>query len=171
MTASGTAKAGAAALVILQLLLLAALVLAPFGGWWPRNPGVLAIALLLTVVGLVIAAWGILGLGPALTASPIPKEHTTLVTGGLYGIVRNPIYSGLMIIGFGLLVFGASWWHLATWAALIVLLAVKARWEERMLEAAHPDFAVYAARVGRFLPGIGLRHSSASQGKSQGKSQ
>lgn len=157
-------RVGAAVLVALQLLLLAALVIEPYGGWWPRNALVLAVAAALVVAGLAIAVWGIIGLGPALTASPIPKENAQLVTHGLYGLVRNPIYSGLMILGAGLVVFGASWWHLATWIALIVLLAVKARWEERMLAAEHPEFAVYAQRVGRFIPGLGRWRPTAPTG-------
>ena len=48
-----------------------------------------------------------------------------------------------------------GFWHLALWIALVSLLAGKARWEERMLLDEHPDYAEYAARVGRFLPGIG----------------
>lgn len=155
MSTNGPARAGAAGLVILQLILLVALVLEPFGALWPRSVIVIALAAISTVFGLVVALWGIIGLGPALTASPIPKDRAPLVTHGLYGLVRNPIYTGLMIIGAGLVVFGASWWHLATWIALIVLLAGKARWEERMLGAAHPDFAAYAERVGRFIPGMG----------------
>jgi len=41
------------------------------------------------------------------------------------------------------------------WFALLALLAVKARWEERMLAATHTDYAAYAAATGRFVPGIG----------------
>lgn len=165
MSRSGTARAGAASLVFLQLVFLVALVLEPTGHWWSRNALVLTIAAVLIIAGFVVSFWGIIGLGPALTASPIPKEKATLVTHGLYGLVRNPIYTGLMIIGAGLVVFGASWWHLATWVALIVLLAIKARWEERMLGAAHPDFAAYAARVGRFMPGIGRWRDDSQTGQ------
>lgn len=157
-------RAVAAGLVALQLVLLAALVLEPFGNWWARSVLVLVIAAVLIFGGLVIAVVGIVGLGPALTASPIPKEQAPLVTHGLFGLVRNPIYSGLMIIGLGLVVFGASWWHLATWIALIVLLAFKARWEERMLGDAHREFTAYAERVGRFVPGVGKwRRASADE--------
>lgn len=116
---------------------------------------VVVIAGILLFCGFVIAVWGVIGLGPALTASPIPKDQAQLVTHGLFGVVRNPIYSGLMIAGAGLVVFGASWWHCATWVALVLLLAAKSRWEERMLAAAHADFAGYAGRVGRFIPGVG----------------
>jgi protein-S-isoprenylcysteine O-methyltransferase Ste14 len=90
-----------------------------------------------------------------LTASPIPRKNAGLVTGGIYGVVRNPIYTGLLLAGLGLVVFGASLWHIVTWLALLALLAGKARWEERMLRARHPDFDAYAARVGRFVPGVG----------------
>lgn len=160
MTTSGAprndaSRAGAASLVALQLGLLAALILEPYGGWWPRNPAVLIVTGVLVLAGLIIASGGLLSLGSSLTASPIPKDHAALVIRGPFGVVRNPIYSGLMIAGAGLVVLGASWWHLATWIALIVLFAVKARWEERMLAARHPEFAAYAQRVGRFIPGIG----------------
>ena len=151
--------------MILQLVLIVALVLEPFGGGWPRNTLVLVIAAVVIVAGLAIATWGIVGLGPALTASPIPKDEAKLVTHGIYGVVRNPIYTGLMITGSGLVVFGASWWHLATWVALIALLAIKARWEERMLGNAHPDFAAYAQRVGRFVPGVGRWHQHVATGE------
>ncbi|MEO6942178.1 MAG: isoprenylcysteine carboxylmethyltransferase family protein [Terrimesophilobacter sp.] len=155
MTRSGSARAGAAILVALQVVLLAALVVEPPGPWWPRNALVLIVTGVLIVIGLTLASGGVISLGSSLTASPIPKESASLVTIGPFGLVRNPIYTGLMIIGAGLVVFGASWWHLATWAALVLLLALKARWEERMLGAAHPEFAEYAHRVGRFIPGIG----------------
>jgi protein-S-isoprenylcysteine O-methyltransferase Ste14 len=145
----------AAGLVVLQLLLLAALLFEPRGSWWPLDPPALIVAAMLAGAGFVIAVWGIVGLGHALTASPIPRPEASLVTHGVYGLVRNPIYSGLMLGGLGLVVFGASWWHLATWVALVVLLAVKTRWEERMLVAAHPEFDDYAQRVGRFLPRVG----------------
>jgi protein-S-isoprenylcysteine O-methyltransferase Ste14 len=41
------------------------------------------------------------------------------------------------------------------WAALVGLLAGKTRWEEQMLVEEHPAYSDYAARVGRFLPGVG----------------
>ncbi len=148
-------------LVALQFLLLIALIVEPRGTLWAVGfdpvGGVFAllVAAILGLAGGVLAVLGVVGLGPALTASPIPRERAALVTHGVYGLMRNPIYTGLMIGGLGLAAFGASWWHLATWLALVILLALKGRWEERMLAARHPDFAEYAHRVGRFLPGIG----------------
>lgn len=148
-------RALALVLVLAQFLLLAALVLLPRGSLWPLNAVVIALAIVLGAVGVILVVLGALRLGSALTASPIPRDSAQLVTGGVYGHVRNPMYTGLMVGGLGLALFGASLWHVIAWVALVLLLAGKARWEERMLVVAHPDYAGYAARVGRFLPGIG----------------
>ena len=148
-------------LVAAQLLLLAALVLMPHDSLWSVGAFGIGVAIVLVGLGAVLAVLGAVGLGPALTASPIPRQGARLVTRGVYGVVRNPIYTGLLVGGLGLVVFGASVWHILTWVALLALLAGKARWEERMLRAEHPEFDDYAARVGRFVPGIGrLRRPS-----------
>ena len=152
-------RALAFGLVFAQLVLLAALIFVPHASLWPVNAGVLAVAIALGLVGAAIAVLGVVGLGSALTASPIPREHAPLVTSGVYGLVRSPIYTGLMTGGLGLLLFGASVWHIGAWVALILLLSAKTRWEERMLMAEHPDYAEYGARVGRFLPGLGRMHT------------
>lgn len=148
-------RALAFGLVGAQFALLAALAFVPHGTAWPVNGLVIAGTVVLVAGGGMLAVLGLVGLGPALTASPIPKANAPLVTGGVYGLVRNPIYTGLMTGGAGLAMFGASVWHIIAWVLLVLLLSSKARWEERMLLAEHPEFAGYARRVGRFLPGIG----------------
>lgn len=154
-------RAIAIGLVSAQFLLFGALILLPHGLLWPLNVGVLTAGIALVLAGAILALLGARGLGSALTASPIPKENAPLVTSGVYGLVRNPIYSGLMAGGLGLALFGASVWHLLALSALVLLLSAKTRWEERMLVAEHPDFRRYGARVGRFLPGVGRLRSPA----------
>lgn len=144
-------------LVGAQFVLLAGLVVVPRGALWPVGAVALIIAAVLIAAGLLLAILGVRGLGGALTASPVPKGGSSLVTSGVYGRVRHPIYTGLLTGGLGLVAIGASVWHLGLWVALLVLLSAKARWEERMLAAAHPDYAAYAGRTGRFVPGIGRR--------------
>ncbi|TFC10361.1 isoprenylcysteine carboxylmethyltransferase family protein [Cryobacterium algoritolerans] len=154
-------RALAFGLVSAQFVLLAALAILPHGYLWPVSAAVLAAVIALGALGALLAVLGVAGLGPALTASPIPREHAPLVTTGIYGLVRSPIYTGLMTGGLGLALFGRSVWHIAAWLALVLLLAGKARWEERMLLAEHPDYAGYGARVGRFLPRVGRLRRSA----------
>jgi protein-S-isoprenylcysteine O-methyltransferase Ste14 len=90
-----------------------------------------------------------------MTASPIPRMDAPLATNGIYAVMRNPIYTGVMAGGLGLVLIGSSLTHILAWVALIGLLAGKTRWEEQMLVQEHPAYSEYAARVGRFLPGIG----------------
>lgn len=142
-------------LVVAQFALLAALAFVPQSSLWPVGTPALIAAIVLVVGGGVIALLGARGLGPALTATPVPKERSALVTTGLYSRVRHPIYTGLLIVGLGLVVLGSSVVHIVLWLVLLVLLAVKARWEERMLAATYPDYDAYAATTGRFIPGIG----------------
>ena len=148
-------RALAFVLVIGQVLLLAALLTLPHGTVWTVNGFVIATSVTLVVGGIVLAVRGSSALGPAMTASPIPRDNAPLTTQGVYGIVRNPIYTGLMAGGLGLVLIGSSFLHILVWFALVGLLSGKARWEERMLVDEHPAYSEYAARVGRFLPGLG----------------
>ena len=148
-------RALAFGLVSAQIVLLAVLAFVPHGTLWPVNAAVIAASIVLAVAGVILAMLGAIGLGPAFTPNPIPRENAPLATGGVYGLVRNPIYTGLMTGGLGLALFGASVWHVVAWVALVAVLSAKTRWEERMLLAKHPGFGEYAARVGRFVPGVG----------------
>lgn len=148
-------RALALGLVAAQVILLAALVFAPHGSLWPLNGATVASSITLGVCGAILVALGVVGLGPALTPSPIPRAQARLVTNRVYGLVRNPIYTGLMVGGLGFALFGRSVVHVAAWGALVVVLSVKTRWEERMLAHQHPEYGEYAARVGRFVPGVG----------------
>ena len=148
-------RALAFGLVVVQVLLLVGLIFLPHGSIWPVNAFVVAAALVLVVVGVALTIAGSARLGSALTASPIPKKDAPLVTSGIYGYIRSPIYTGLITGGLGLTLLGGSVPHVFLWIVLIGLLAMKARWEERMLSAEHPEYRVYGERVGRFIPGIG----------------
>jgi protein-S-isoprenylcysteine O-methyltransferase Ste14 len=143
-------------LVAIQFVLLAAILLLPkntagsplpewvftFGGYliWP---------------GLLILAVSIFKLGPSLTASPVPKENSTLVITGLYKSMRHPIYTGLLLTGLGLSLEAGVFPHLLIWAGLVALLVYKSNWEEELLTKRYPEYADYKARTGRFFPKLG----------------
>mgnify|MGYP000079258811 CR=1 FL=1 len=155
MTRASVHPALAWGLVAVQFALIVALAVAPRGELWPRSALVVGIALAFVAAGVAVGVAAGIALGRALTPSPIPREGSSLVTSGIYRLVRHPIYSGLLLLGVGLALIGASLWHGALLVALIVLLSVKARLEERMLAARFPEYGAYAARVGRIVPGVG----------------
>lgn len=147
--------AAAWSLVAAQFVLLILLGFLPWGSLWARGIDTLVVGLSLVALGGIIAVVAGTGLGRALTPTPVPRDSAELTTTGIYGLVRHPIYSGLLVLGLGLVVIGASWLHVLAWVALLVLLAAKARVEEWMLLERYEGYAQYAARVGRLVPGIG----------------
>jgi len=141
------------ALVTAQFVLLLALVLVPRGGGWAVPPWLRVVAGVFGVMGVVIMLFGGTALGRGLTAAPLPNAHAQLRTGGLYRFVRHPIYSGLLLMAGAIAVVSGSVARLLVFAALVALINVKARWEERQLMRRFPDYATYLARTPRFVPG------------------
>ena len=147
--------AAAWALVGAQFVFLLLLGFLPWGSLWSRGLGTIVLGLALVVLGAGIAFAAGAGLGRTLTPSPIPRDDGVLVTGGVYAAVRHPIYSGLLIIGAGLVVIGASALHVLAWFGLLSVFMLKSRLEERMLAGKYSAYGAYAARVGRLVPGLG----------------
>ncbi len=145
------------ALVTAQFVLLIALVLVPRGGGWVSPIWLRVLAGVAGVAGIVIMLLGGTSLGRGLTAAPLPNGHAQLRTGGLYRWVRHPIYSGLLLMAGAIVVVSGSVTRLLVFAALVALINVKARWEERHLMRRFPGYAAYAARTPRFVPGA--RHA------------
>ncbi|MFA7296028.1 MAG: isoprenylcysteine carboxylmethyltransferase family protein [Dehalococcoidia bacterium] len=102
--------------------------------------------------GGAFALWGAGALGGALRAHPAPAAGATLRTSGAYGWVRHPIYSGVLWACAGASVLAGTWRALGAFAALVALLQVKSRYEERLLRARFDGYEAYAARTPRFLP-------------------
>jgi len=147
--------AAAWSLVGAQFVFLLLLGFLPWASLWSRGLGTIVLGVALVVLGAGIAFAAGAGLGRTLTPSPIPRDDGVLVTGGVYAVVRHPIYSGLLIIGAGLVVIGASALHVAAWLGLLSVFMLKSRLEERMLAGRYSSYAAYAARVGRLVPGVG----------------
>lgn len=143
-------------LVLGQFALLGVLVISPSLPLAGQPPGPLrVVGFGVAVTGGIVVVLAAPWLGRSLTPFPEPLAGGQLSTRGLYALVRHPMYSGVLLIGWGLAL--RAWSPVALVAAVLltVLLMVKARYEERLLRGAYPGYAAYAARVGRFVPGVG----------------
>ncbi|MGC4788720.1 methyltransferase family protein [Micromonospora sp. DT178] len=118
----------------------------------------------LHVVGLVVTVAGIgatlaaqIAMGTSWRIGVDPGERTSLVTGGAFGLARNPIFTAMAATALGLALMVPNTVALAAWLALVLALQLQVRAvEEPYLIATHGDaYRRYAARVGRFLPGLG----------------
>ncbi len=138
----------------LQMVLFAVILLAPR---WPAVtfPLWLRIAgLAILAAGGVFGTGGMLALGRNLTPFPKPLPGGTLVTAGVYGVVRHPIYTGLILGTLGWGVFRSSLLGLALAVVLFVFFDLKSRREERWLIEAYPEYAAYRKRVKKLAPWV-----------------
>lgn len=107
----------------------------------------------LFTVGLACLVLGSVGLGKRnLSPFPKPKDGSSLVQTGIFSVVRHPIYTGLSLCAFGWSLASHSF---AAFIAALVLLTffdLKARREERWLEAKFLGYAEYKVRVKKLMP-------------------
>jgi protein-S-isoprenylcysteine O-methyltransferase Ste14 len=78
-----------------------------------------------------------------------------LIVSGPFGVVRNPLYVGNVLIWVGFALTARLVWA-APVVAILLLAEYHAivRWEERLLESRHGDaYRAYVARVPRWWPG------------------
>ncbi|MCI0365733.1 MAG: isoprenylcysteine carboxylmethyltransferase family protein [Phycisphaerales bacterium] len=130
-----------------------------------RDPGELSILTLpvaVTWVGWIVAIAGLALIGIAQAHMGISwrigiePTATPLVHRGVYRFIRHPIYTGWAIILMGVVLITPSPWTVMGWLWAVTLLGMQARLEDRHLLAMHGEqYRAFAARVGRFVPGIG----------------
>jgi protein-S-isoprenylcysteine O-methyltransferase Ste14 len=87
----------------------------------------------------------------AVTAEP----YQPLITDGLFGRIRHPIYAFSILLVLCTVVVVPTALMAACGAGLVALWVVKAHNEERHMLRQHGDaYAAYLARTGRFVPRI-----------------
>lgn len=153
------ARKSARLYVAAQFVLLADLIVtrADVVGWGPAHDSLAVVGLVFFTAGLLIVFASALGLGKSLTAMPLPKNDGKLVVSGFYKYVRHPIYTGLMLLGLGLVFSNGPLPQLMIWALLVVVLNRKARFEEHFLRQKYENYSEYAAQTPRFIPGSLIR--------------
>jgi protein-S-isoprenylcysteine O-methyltransferase Ste14 len=139
---------------LLQMVLFAAILLAPDVVPLAFPPWLRALGLVILAVGGVFGTGGMIALGRNLTPFPRPIEGGTLVTSGVYGVVRHPIYAGLIMGTLGWALWHANLLGIGLAILLFVFFDVKSRREERWLAEAYPGYADYRQRVKKLIPWV-----------------
>jgi len=124
-------------------------------GVWHAHGGLALAGLLLAAAGVLVIAIAQRQMGESFRIG-IDDAKTALVSRGLFRRVRNPIYSGLLMVLLGVMLAIPCAASLLLGSAAAAAIALHTRLEERHLLALHGDaYRAYAAGVGRFLPGVG----------------
>jgi protein-S-isoprenylcysteine O-methyltransferase Ste14 len=147
------ALAGAVVAPVLQL----ASVIAPptaLQVWWLQWLGVGAAA-----VGIAATVYAQLDMGDSWRIGVDPNETTTLVRSGVFGWVRNPIFTAMLTFGAGIALVTPNVVAIAGFVLLFVSIELQVRVvEEPYLSAVHGEaYRDYLARVGRFIPMVGVK--------------
>ena len=82
----------------------------------------------------------------------IMPEARVLVTGGVYGYIRHPLYAAEMLTLAGIVIQYAQPWATLIGIGVLLLQILRSIYEERVLAEAFPDYAAYQARTWRFVP-------------------
>jgi protein-S-isoprenylcysteine O-methyltransferase Ste14 len=121
------------------------------------GPGAHAAGVVLYALGLATIVLSQRWMGRSWRIGVDEHERTKLVTGGPFRLVRNPIYSGMILTSVGLALMVPSLLSLASVLLLIASLEVQTRLvEEPYLTRVHGDeYTGWARIAGRFLPRVG----------------
>ena len=113
------------------------------------------LGVVLFAIGGALRLWPVYVLGDRFSGLVAIQPGHTLVTGGIYRVIRHPSYLGLLVnsLGWGL-AFRSGVGVLLT-ALLILPLLARIRAEERLLRSQFgDDYAAYCARTSRLIPGL-----------------
>jgi protein-S-isoprenylcysteine O-methyltransferase Ste14 len=131
----------------------------------PPALGLLGVAIVVVATIATVAAQH--AMGRSWRIGVRAGERTELVHRGPFALVRNPIFSAMMLAAFGFALVVPNAPAIASTLALVVAIEIQVRRiEEPHLLRVHGDaYARYLARVGRFVPGIGGRRGITARAR------
>jgi len=123
--------------------------------WTLDGDAVRWLGVVLFAVGGALRIWPVFVLGRRFSGLVAIQPGHTLVTSGIYGVIRHPSYLGLLVGSLGwALAFRSALGVLLT-ALLIPPLVARIGAEERLLRTQFGDeYDAYRSRTSRLIPGI-----------------
>jgi protein-S-isoprenylcysteine O-methyltransferase Ste14 len=106
------------------------------------------------ILAIVFLGRSLSDLGQNLTPLPHPRDEGQLVTTGVYGLVRHPMYSGVIYLALAYASWQMSWVHLVGSIVLFVFFDAKSRKEEVWLTDKFSDYFNYSNSVKKLIPWI-----------------
>ncbi|BBY31532.1 methyltransferase family protein [Mycolicibacterium sediminis] len=121
------------------------------------HPAIASLGTLAAVVGIAATLWAQESMGDSWRIGVDDGEVTRLVDSGVFGWVRNPIFTAMLIFGAGVALMARNPLALIGFVLLSVSIELQVRVvEEPYLRRTHGErYREYASRVGRFIPRIG----------------
>jgi protein-S-isoprenylcysteine O-methyltransferase Ste14 len=144
-----------------RVLTLAAIVMllmsywpVPWGVLWTTSREIGWSMFILVVLGLVFTWAARLHLGPLWSSTSAPTEDHRIVDTGPYGIVRHPVYAGLLLAVVATAIERGRIEAVAAALVLIAGVSLRAKLEERFLrrDLGEDAYSAYRRRVPMLVP-------------------
>src|SRR5262245_21434184 len=123
--------------------------------WTLDGDAVRWLGVVLFAVGGALRIWPVFVLGRRFSGLVAIQPGHTLVTSGIYGVIRHPSYLGLLVNSLGWALAFRSGVGVLLTALTIPPLVARIRAEERLLRTQFgEEYDAYRSRTSRLLPGI-----------------
>lgn len=125
------------------------------GVWTLDGDTVRWIGVALFAVGGVLRLWPVFVLGRRFSGLVAIQPGHTLVTTGIYGVIRHPSYLGFVISSLGWVLGFRSGVGVVLTLAMVPVLVARIRAEEALLlDQFGDEYAAYCRRTWRMVPGV-----------------
>ncbi len=95
------------------------------------------------IIALLVMLIAIKDLGTNLSPLPRPLPKSNLVTTGIYGLTRHPMYYSLILISFGVFLKNLSIYYLFLTISLALIIKFKINLEDHYLEDKFHNYFLY----------------------------
>ena len=107
----------------------------------------------LFLISAIIGAWAIFTIRIRnVQVFPEPKSGSSFVATGPYAYIRHPMYTSVIGMTLALVIEHPTASAIIEWAALVLLLIIKLRFEESLLLQKYTEYTEYMKRSKRLLP-------------------
>ncbi len=119
------------------------------------SPFIQMIGVIFTIAGLIVAVIARKTLGSNWSSDIELKKNHELITKGIYGYVRHPIYTGILMMGLGSLLFFHTEGLIIIYLFVILFCVFKLINEEALMLKHFPkEYKGYKKRVKALIPFI-----------------
>jgi len=123
--------------------------------WTFGGEGVRWLGVVLFAAGGVLRLWPVFVLGKRFSGLVAIQHDHKLVTNGIYSLIRNPSYLGMLVNAIGWTLVFRSGVGLILVALLVPPLIARIRAEEALLRSQFgAEYDAYCARTWRLVPGV-----------------
>jgi protein-S-isoprenylcysteine O-methyltransferase Ste14 len=113
------------------------------------------VGVVLFAAGGALRLWPVFVLGNRFSGLVAIQQGHTLVTGGIYRVIRHPSYLGMLLNALGWSLAFRSWVGVILTACLIPPLLARIAAEERLLRGQFgTEYDAYRARTSRLIPQV-----------------